>query len=159
MKIVAQRCSYGAVLIDGQIISEITNGFCLLCGFTSQDTEADLDYMAHKIAHIRVFSDRNGKLNYDIRQTSGQILAVSQFTLCADIKKGYRPSFTEAMPMIEAQNMFTLFCLKLREQHLTVKEGVFGSHMDIHIHNDGPVTITLDSSPVLRTVQPIDKKE
>ena len=124
MKIVAQRCSYGAVLIDGQIISEITNGFCLLCGFTSQDTEADLDYMAHKIAHIRVFSDRNGKLNYDIRQTSGQILAVSQFTLCADIKKG-----------------------------------VFGSHMDIHIHNDGPVTITLDSSPVLRTVQPIDKKE
>jgi len=153
MIVVLQRCSYASVSVADRLVNQIDNGICLLCGLVKSDQEADLNYLAHKITHLRIFADSLGKLNLDIKQANGEVLAISQFTLCADTHKGHRPSFSSAMPPDLAQKMFGLFVQKLRNYSLTVKEGMFGATMEVCIHNDGPVTIILDS----RYAKPLDK--
>lgn len=147
MRVVIQRCSHAECVVDRQIISSISSGMMVLVGFGKEDTEDDIDFLIHKIVHLRIFSDENGKINKSIKEVRGQILAISQFTLYADLKKGNRPSFTETMPYDEAKRMYDVFIRKLKE-HVEVFPGVFGADMKIDFVNDGPVTICLDSKNV-----------
>ena len=146
MKAVIQRVSRASVTVDGRCISETGQGFLVLAGIMEDDKAEDIDVMAKKISSLRVFEDEEGKMNLDILQTKGEILAVSQFTLCADVKKGNRPSFSKSMEPAKADIMYRQFCEKLREYGVkTVKEGIFGADMKVSLVNDGPVTILYDT--------------
>ncbi len=146
MKAVIQRVSRASVTVDGRCISETGQGFLVLAGIMEDDKAEDIDVMAKKISSLRVFEDEEGKTNLDILQTKGEILAVSQFTLCADVKKGNRPSFSKSMEPAKADIMYRQFCEKLREYGVkTVKEGIFGADMKVSLVNDGPVTILYDT--------------
>jgi D-aminoacyl-tRNA deacylase len=145
LKIVLQRVKNASVSVDGERISEIGPGLLLLAGVAKGDGEAEANWLAEKVAGLRVFADREGKINLDIRETGGEILAVSQFTLLADIRKGKRPSFVGAAAPGEAEPLFDYFCEKLREAGVQrVKTGWFGAMMDVALTNDGPVTIVLE---------------
>ena len=146
MKAVIQRVSRASVTVDGRCISETGQGLLVLTGIMEDDKAEDIDVMAKKISLLRVFEDEEGKMNLDILQTKGEILAVSQFTLCADVKKGNRPSFSKSMEPAKADVMYRQFCEKLREYGVkTVKEGIFGADMKVSLVNDGPVTILYDT--------------
>jgi len=140
-----QRVSDASVTVDGAVTGAIEKGLLVLLGVGQGDTEADVDFMADKIPGLRIFEDAQGKMNLSLLDTSKAMLAVSQFTLFADTKKGRRPSFINAMPPEEAKRLYALFCEKCRALGLTVAEGVFAAHMDVRLTNDGPVTIWLDS--------------
>ena len=145
MKIVLQRVKNASVSVDGERISEIGPGLLLLVGVAKGDGEAEADWLAGKVAGLRVFADSEGKMNLGIRETGGEILAVSQFTLLADTRKGKRPSFVGAAAPEEAEPLFDYFCEKLREAGVRrVKTGSFGAMMDVALTNDGPVTIVLE---------------
>ena len=146
MKAVIQRVSEASVTVEGKCISETGPGFLVLVGVMDDDRAEDIDVMAKKISSLRVFEDEDGKMNLDIISTQGEILAVSQFTLCADVKKGNRPSFSRSMEPETADRMYRQFCEKLREYGVkTVKEGIFGADMKVSLVNDGPVTILYDT--------------
>ena len=145
MKIVLQRVKNASVTVSGEEISGIGPGLLLLVGIARGDGEAEADWLAEKVAGLRVFADGEGKMNLDAREAGGEVLAVSQFTLLADTRKGKRPSFVEAAPPEEAEMLFDYFCEKLRESGVaSVETGSFGAMMDVTLVNDGPVTMVLE---------------
>lgn len=144
MRIVLQRVSQASVRIDGQIVGAIDQGFCLLVGFTHADTPAQVEWMAEKVAGLRLFTDAEGKMNLGLADVGGAVLVISQFTLYGDASKGKRPSFIEAARPETAIPLYDALLAALRTRGLTVQAGVFGAKMDVQIHNDGPVTLILD---------------
>ena len=145
MRAVVQRAKEASCVVDGNVVGSIDNGFMILVGFTHSDTLDEIKLLTRKIAGLRVFEDECGKLNKSIKDVNGSILAISQFTLYADCKKGNRPSFTEAMYFEKANDMFNIFVEELRQYDIHVETGVFGADMKIKFTNDGPVTIILDN--------------
>ena len=146
MKAVVQRVINSAVSVDGEIKGSIGKGFNVLLGVMDGDGEAQAELLASKISKLRVFEDENGKMNKGILDIGGEILVISQFTLCADIKKGNRPSFTDSAPPDEANRLYQYFCKKLLENGVSkVETGVFAADMKVEILNDGPVTIVMDT--------------
>jgi D-aminoacyl-tRNA deacylase len=145
MRIVLQRVKNASVTVGDERVSEIGAGLLLLVGVASGDGEAEADWLARKISGLRIFNDREGKMNLSVQDAWGEILAVSQFTLLADTRKGKRPSFVGAAPPEEAERLFDYFCERLRAASAgPVKTGVFGAMMDVALVNDGPVTIILE---------------
>jgi D-aminoacyl-tRNA deacylase len=145
MRIVLQRVKNASVTVGDERISEIGTGLLLLVGVAQGDGAAEADWLAGKVAGLRIFNDEDGKMNLSVRDVGGEILAVSQFTLLADTRKGKRPSFVEAAPPEEAESIFDHFCERLREAGVgSVKTGSFGAMMDVALVNDGPVTIVLE---------------
>jgi D-aminoacyl-tRNA deacylase len=145
VRIVLQRVKNASVSVGGERISGIGPGLLLLVGVAKGDEEATADWLAEKVAGLRVFADSDGKMNLDVREAGGEILAVSQFTLLADTRKGKRPSFVGAAPPDEAEPLFDYFCEQLREAGIrSVETGSFGAMMDVELLNDGPVTIVLE---------------
>ena len=146
MKAVIQRVSGASVTVDGELISKIDKGYLILLGVMDDDTEADAEVLARKTSTLRVFEDDEGKMNLDIQNVDGEILAVSQFTLCADLKKGNRPSFAHSAHPDRANELYEYFCSQLIANGVkSVKKGVFGADMKVELLNDGPVTILYDS--------------
>jgi D-tyrosyl-tRNA(Tyr) deacylase len=147
VRVVLQRVSKASVAIAGRVTGEIGRGFCLLVGFTHGDTAAQVDWMAEKVAGLRLFSDFEGKMNLGLEEVSGSVLVVSQFTLYGDPAKGRRPSFINAARPEVAIPLYDRFVVALRERGLPVATGEFGGDMMVEIHNDGPVTLILDRTP------------
>ena len=145
MKIVIQRVSSAAVTVAGEKISEIRAGILILVGVTQGDEEKDINYLVNKIAGLRIFKDDRQNMNLSILDIGGEALVVSQFTLCADTRRGRRPSFVSAAQPKMAENMYDLFCRKLQLLNIPVSMGQFGADMDVELINDGPVTIVLNS--------------
>ena len=146
MRVVVQRTSKAECRVDGVVTGKIDKGFMVLVGFTLGDTKEEIDLLAKKVIGLRIFEDEFGKINKSLKDVNGGILAISQFTLYADCKKGNRPSFTKAMPFSEANEMYDIFCDSLRSYGIVVETGSFGADMKIDFINDGPVTILLDSN-------------
>ena len=145
LKIVLQRVGNASVSVAGEEISRISSGLLLLVGIAAGDGEPEADWLATKVSGLRVFADESGKMNRSVVEAGGAILAVSQFTLLADTRKGRRPSFINAAPPGEAEPLFDYFCERLRESGVrTVETGRFGAMMDVALTNDGPVTIVLE---------------
>jgi D-tyrosyl-tRNA(Tyr) deacylase len=144
MRVVLQRVSRASVTIDGRTAGAVERGFCLLVGFTHGDTEATVDWMAEKVAGLRLFSDAGGKMNLGLDEVGGGVLVVSQFTLYGDAAKGRRPSFVDAAKPEQAIPLYQRFVAALRGRGLEVATGEFGAHMLVEIHNDGPVTLILE---------------
>ena len=144
MKVVLQRVKYGKVTVDNKVISEIDEGIVLLWGIQKGDCLQDVDVLTHKIGNLRIFSDEFNKMNKSIQDINGEILLVSQFTLLANTSKGNRPSFVEAESPETAIELLKNVFKKLSDYGI-VKQGIFGEDMKVTIHNDGPVTIILES--------------
>jgi len=144
MIVVIQRVKSGRVLIENKVYSKINHGYVILVGFCQGDEENIVSKMAEKIANLRIMADKDGKMNLNLSQVKGEILLVSQFTLCADTSQR-RPSFIKALEPQKAEKLYHLLAKKLEEKNLLVKTGKFGSYMTVEIKNDGPVTIILDS--------------
>ena len=144
MRVVLQRVKEASVTVDQKIIGQIKQGFLLLVGVTHEDTIDQVNWLADKIAGLRVFEDEEERMNRSLQDVDGQILSVSQFTLYGDVKKGRRPAFTEAAKPDLANALYEAFNERLRAQGLTVETGQFGAMMDIALVNDGPVTLILE---------------
>jgi D-aminoacyl-tRNA deacylase len=144
MRVVLQRVSRASVSIGGRVVGSIQRGFCLLVGFTHHDTGAQVDWMAEKVAGLRLFNDAAGKMNLGLAEVEGAVLVVSQFTLYGDAGKGRRPSFVDAARPDVAVPLYQQFLDALRRQNVIVAAGEFGADMLVEIHNDGPVTLILD---------------
>lgn len=144
MRVVLQRVKEASVTVDQEVIGQIKQGFLLLVGVTHEDTIDQVNWLADKIAGLRVFEDEEERMNRSLQDVNGQILSVSQFTLYGDVKKGRRPAFTEAAKPDVANALYEAFNERLRAQGLTVKTGQFGAMMDIALVNDGPVTLILE---------------
>jgi D-tyrosyl-tRNA(Tyr) deacylase len=142
--VVLQRVSKASVTIDGAIAGAIGRGFCLLVGFTHTDTDTQVDWMASKLADLRLFPDDAGKMNRGLRECGGAVLVISQFTLYGDAEKGRRPSFIDAARPDVAVPLYNRFLDALRALGLEVAAGRFGADMLVEIHNDGPVTMMLE---------------
>ncbi len=146
MRAVIQRVTSSSVCIDGETVANIGKGYNILLGVVQGDTENEAQVLAGKVSRLRVFEDENGKMNLGINDVNGSVLVVSQFTLCADCKKGNRPSFTSSASPDEAKRLYELFCDELRKNGVAdVQTGVFAADMAVSIENDGPVTIILDT--------------
>ena len=147
MKAVIQRVSEASVTVDGAVVGAVKKGFLVLLGVMEGDTEADADVLAGKVARLRIFTDENDKMNLSVTDVDGEVLCVSQFTLCADVKKGNRPSFTPSAAPAEAERLYEYFMRRLKTEGVkNVERGVFGAHMEVRLLNDGPVTILFDTS-------------
>ncbi len=144
MKAVVQRVRKTTLSVDGKLISEIEKGFAVYFGVKKGDTKDKADYLAKKIAGLRVFEDENGKMNLALKDVGGEILLISQFTLLADVSHGNRPGFTDAEDPATANEMYLYMADRLRGYGISVKTGVFGADMKIQQFNDGPVTILYD---------------
>jgi len=147
MRVVLQRVRRASVTIDGCVTGAVGPGYCLLVGFEHDDTDREVDWMADKIAGLRLFADEAGKMNRSLDEVGGEILVVSQFTLYGDVQKGRRPSFIRAARPDVAIPLYEQFVQVLRTRGFTVATGEFGAMMDVEIHNDGPVTLVLERSP------------
>jgi len=134
------------VTVGGEPVASIDRGYLLLVGIGSQDADDEVERMAEKVANLRLFADQAGKTNLALSDVGGEILVVSQFTLYADLRKGRRPSWTDAAPPDVASERVEAFARSLEERGLTVSRGVFGAHMDLELLNDGPFTLVLDAS-------------
>ena len=145
MRIVLQRVTRASVTVDEAITGAIQTGFLALVGVGQEDDESDVDYLIEKTYGLRVFVDENGKMNKALADVEGDVLAVSQFTLYGDCRKGRRPSFVAAMEPQRANVLFERYVTGLRAKGLSVPTGVFGAHMDVELLNDGPVTLLLCS--------------
>lgn len=145
MRVVLQRVTEAAVSVDDQTIGRIDSGLLLLVGIRKGDGDADIDYVAEKIAGLRIFEDEAGKMNRSIVDVGGAILSVSQFTLYGDTTHGRRPGFTEAARPEQAEPLYEAFNARLREKGLEVATGKFGAHMSVSLVNDGPVTLIVES--------------
>lgn len=148
MKAVIQRVKNASVEIDNELFSSINTGYLVLFGVEKGDTKEQADWICNKISNLRCFPDENGKMNLSIKDVQGEMLIVSQFTLCGDIKKGTRPSFDNAMKPDEANQMYEYFLAKVKEQNIPVKTGVFAAHMEVNLLNDGPVTFIIEAPKV-----------
>lgn len=145
MRIVIQRAEKAKVSVDGEVVGQIGKGFMVLVGVGPEDTKQNADFLVNKMCNLRVFEDEQGKMNLSIKDVGGQILAISQFTLYADCKKGNRPSFTRAAKPEQANELYEYFMEEARKQGLKVEHGIFGAHMKVDFINDGPVTILLEN--------------
>ncbi len=145
MRAVIQRVNYSKVEVEGKVLGEIGEGLLILLGISSGDKKEDADYLADKIATLRIFRDENDKLNLSLLDIKGSVLVVSQFTLYGDCRKGRRPSFTSAASPQKAEELYKYFIEKLKTLEIPVEEGEFGAMMKVHLINDGPVTFILDS--------------
>ena len=145
MKIVIQRVSHASVSVDGVTTGNIGHGLLLLIGVDEEDTEADAEWLVQKILNLRIFSDDAGKMNLSVKDITGEILCISQFTLIADYKKGNRPSFIKAAKPEQAVPLFDYFKSEISKSGLKVESGIFGADMKVSLLNDGPVTIVMDS--------------
>lgn len=145
MRAVVQRVHESSVTVDGRVTGRIGKGLLVLLGVGETDSEQDADYLAEKIVGLRCFADNDSKFNLSVRDVGGSVLAVSQFTLFGDCRKGKRPSFTEAARPELAVPLYERFVAKVRESGIEVQTGEFGAHMDVQLVNDGPVTLLLDS--------------
>ena len=146
MRAVVQRVTEGDETIENQVTGSIGNGFVVLLGVEDTDTEKDAEYLADKIVGLRVFEDSEDKMNLSLQDVGGEMLVISQFTLLADARKGRRPNFVKAARPEMAKKLYDHFVEKVKAQGVHVGEGVFQAHMLVRIHNDGPVTILLDSN-------------
>ena len=145
MKVVVQRVSSASVEIEGNIAGSIGKGFLILLGVTHADTEKDVAFLVEKCLNLRVFEDKDKKMNLSIQDVKGEMLLISQFTLYGDASKGRRPSFTQAAHPVIAVPLYNTFICELRKSGLKVETGVFGADMNVSLCNDGPVTIILES--------------
>jgi D-tyrosyl-tRNA(Tyr) deacylase len=145
LKALLQRVSQASVTVDGKEVGRIGQGLVVLLGVAAGDTEKDAQYLVPKIVNLRIFTDAQGKFNLSALDVKGDLLFVSQFTLLADARKGRRPSFVEAAPPDKAEALFNYAVEMARQSGLKVATGRFQQHMQVEIHNDGPVTIMLDS--------------
>lgn len=145
MRAVVQRVARGSVTVAGKIAGEIGPGLVVLLGVGRGDAAGDAAYLAEKVANLRIFEDGEGKMNRSVLETGGSILAVSQFTLYGDCRKGRRPGFSDAAPPEEARRLYEIFVKELARLGLTVATGIFQEHMLVEVINDGPVTLLLDS--------------
>lgn len=149
MRILLQRVTQASVTVDNQTIGQINTGYCILLGIGHDDTETIANKMADKVVNLRVFNDQDGKFNLSLLDIQGHALVISQFTLYADAKKGRRPSFTDAAKPELASKLCDYFTEKLRTLGIKkVQTGQFAANMQVQIHNDGPVTIQLDSKNI-----------
>lgn len=149
MRVLLQRVTSGRVVVAGETAGEIEQGFVALVGLTHADTRADVERLAHKTANLRVFSDQQDKMNRSLLDIGGGVLVVSQFTLYADARKGRRPSYIQAARPEQAEPLVRYYADCLQQAGVTrVEQGVFGAMMQVVIHNDGPVTIMLDTDHV-----------
>lgn len=144
MRIVLQRVSQASVSVAGRTVGRIDRGFCLLLGITHGDTVAEADWLADKVAGLRLFNDADGRMNLGLADVGGSVLAISQFTLYGDASKGRRPSFIAAARPEEAAPLYQAFVAALRARGLAVETGEFGAAMVVDIQNDGPVTLILE---------------
>ena len=150
MRALIQRVSRASVTVGGERLAEIGQGLVVLLGVAAGDTAEDAHRLARKTAEMRIFSDAAGRFNLSLLDVGGEALVVSQFTLLADIRRGRRPSFSGAAPPAEAEPLVEAFAAALRETGAEVRMGRFGAHMLVEIHNEGPVTIFLDSDELER---------
>lgn len=146
MRLVVQRVAHASVTVEGHIIGAIQKGLLVLVGFHATDTPALLPKAAHKLLHLRVFEDENGKMNRSVQEVGGGVLVVSQFTLYGRLEKGFRPSFVEAAPAEQAQKLYEAFLDELRRQApgVPLATGQFGAKMEVSLLNYGPVTLLLE---------------
>lgn len=146
MKAVIQRVKYAEVKVDGEVVGKIGEGYMILVGVKEGDTNEDAEILARKTANLRIFTDDEDKMNLSVIDIGGEILAVSQFTLLADVKKGNRPSFINAAKPDEADRLYEYYCEQLKVNGVKkVEKGVFGAHMEVSLLNNGPVTILYDT--------------
>jgi len=148
MRVVIQRVKNASVSVGGDVVGKIDKGLVVLLGVEESDTESDVSYMAEKVVGLRIFHDADGKMNLSIKETGGEILAVSQFTLLGDARKGKRPSFSSAARPEKANELYKQFVELVKKHDINVQEGVFQAEMLVNINNDGPVTILLDSKRI-----------
>ena len=148
MRAVVQRVKKSSVKVDEKIVGSIQYGLNVLIGINVDDTLDDLKYIVDKVINLRIFHDENDKMNLSVKDIHGEILAISQFTLYGDCRKGRRPNFMNALGGSEAEVLYNKFIEMLKETGIKVETGIFGAHMDVEIQNDGPVTILLDSKKV-----------
>ena len=145
MKVVVQRVKHASVTINGTVNGKINNGFLVLLGIQSTDSEQDVDYLVKKVTNLRIFSDENDKMNLSLKDVNGELLIVSQFTLYANCKEGNRPSFVEAAKPDVAIPLYEYFVSECKKIIPVVETGIFGADMKVDLLNDGPVTIIMDS--------------
>ena len=145
MKVLLQRVTGASVSVAGEVVGRIGRGLVVFVGVANEDTERDAQYLAQKAVNVRIFADKEGKFNLSALDIKGELLLVSQFTLMADTRKGRRPSFVEAAPPVRAEELFNYFVEQAGATGLKVETGRFQQYMQVEIHNDGPVTILLDS--------------
>jgi D-aminoacyl-tRNA deacylase len=145
MRVVVQRSKKASVTVEGKITGQISKGLVLLVGVTHEDTVEDAEFVADKVANLRIFEDENEKMNFSLLDVGGEILSVSQFTLYGDCRKGRRPNFMDAARPEHAKILYDQFNNILREKGIIVETGVFGAMMDVSLTNDGPVTLIIES--------------
>lgn len=145
MRAVVQRVTESSVTVDGQITGATDEGLVVLIGVEKGDTDKDAGYIADKVSGLRIFEDENKKMNLSVKDVGGSILAISQFTLLGDVRKGKRPSFITAEDPEIANRLYQQVCENIRNQGIKVETGIFQAHMLVKINNNGPVTILLDS--------------
>ena len=145
MRAVVQRVKSAAVYVEGRVTGEIGQGLLVLVGVGRGDGDEDIAYLASKLPELRIFEDTSGKFSLSLREVGGKMLVVSQFTIYGDCRKGRRPSFTEAAEPAEARRLYEQLILRLKNQGVSVETGEFQAKMEVHLVNDGPVTIMLDS--------------
>ncbi|MBQ8921375.1 MAG: D-tyrosyl-tRNA(Tyr) deacylase [Oscillospiraceae bacterium] len=150
MRALIQRVQHASVIADGTKTGEIGKGYLILLGVTEEDTEQEVTALTEKILKLRIFPDAEGKTNCSLQDVGGSLLIISQFTLCADCRKGTRPSFSHAAKPDEANRLYELFLEQCRRVIPHVDSGVFGAHMDVTLCNDGPFTIWLDTDDLKR---------
>lgn len=151
MRLVIQRVSKASVTADGLFANSIGRGLVILAGFTHEDTEDDVRLLARKCLDLRIFEDTAGKINLSVKDVKGSLLVVSQFTLYADVRRGRRPSFTQAAEPKKAEELYNRFVEMLKASGLEVQTGSFGAKMSVEIHNDGPVTIIMHSAELRKS--------
>lgn len=145
MKVVIQRVLQAKVEIEKKIVAQINKGLLVLFGCHKDDTKDKVDYLVDKITNLRIFQDKEDKMNLSLKDVEGEILIVSQFTLLADTKKGRRPSFVNSLEPVKAKEFYNLFISKMKKQIKTVQTGTFAANMQVFLINDGPVTVILDA--------------
>lgn len=145
MRVVVQRVKHASVTINGTVNGKINNGFLVLLGIQSTDSEQDVDYLVKKVTNLRIFSDENDKMNLSLKDVNGELLIVSQFTLYANCREGNRPSFVEAAKPDIAIPLYEYFVSECKKIIPVVETGIFGADMKVNLLNDGPVTIIMDS--------------
>ena len=144
MKLVIQRVTQASVEVDKKIVGKINKGFMVLLGVKKGDTKEQADYLVKKLCNLRVFEDESQKMNLALKDVEGELLIVSQFTLCADCSGGNRPSFTEAAKPDIANELYEYFCNECKKHSIKVEKGIFGADMKVKLTNDGPVTIIIE---------------
>ena len=144
MRALIQRVTSASVKVDGKIVGEIGRGFLIFLGIYEEDTEENIEKLTKKIVNLRIFNDENDKMNLSIKDVKGEILLISQFTLCADTRKGNRPSFVSAKNPKDANMIYEKTIENIKNENIVVEKGIFGADMKVELLNDGPVTILLD---------------